>query len=818
MSVTVKKLSEDLGVSSDVILEQLRKMYVDVEDESSSIDDKIVGLVRIKLGIPEKVKKKPAKKKKKLSEAKPDEKKLPKKKEKEEEKTEDVPAPPDITDEKPETKVKAKKRSGLTVVGKVEELAETKKPEVSGTETKDAAGSDLSVEEKEKETSKKKKAEVLSDLEVVEKGERKKVFVKKPRKEEKRPIIEIIEKETAEVTIFRKRPGKSYRGKSRMVQETRSQAPRKTDQKLKVQLPVTLRNLAQRMNMKPSDLIKYFVGKGVFVNMNQDLDEDMAREVMSHFGYILELHDTIESIEKDLLSEPQEECKGKLEARAPVVTFMGHVDHGKTSLLDYIRKTMVTQSEKGGITQHIGAYKVDTPKGSVTFLDTPGHAAFTAMRARGANSTDVVVLVVAADDGVMPQTKEAIDHAKAAEVPIVVAINKCDLPGANPDKVRKGLQAEGLMPEAWGGDTVMVEVSAHTGDGVDELVEMLSLESEMLELKANPEIRARGVVIESKKTGAQGVVATLLVQNGTLKPGDVVLCGASYGRIKAMINDRGEKIHKALPSTPVGVLGLTEVPEAGEEFFVVKDEKKAKTLSLLKIDENRKRKMSTGRRVTLDDLHDRITEGSIKDLKLILKADVQGSVEALKSSLEELSTEDVKLNIVHSTVGKINESDIMLAVVTNAIIIGFHVKVDSAAEELAKQEEVDIRLYDIIYEAVADVKAAMEGLLEPEETEVFQGIAQVRQIFVATKIGKVAGCAVTKGTIHRKDRLRVKRDQEVVFEGEVNALKRFKDDVKEVKEGFECGITVKNFNDVRAGDIIEAYSIVKVARRLESRK
>jgi translation initiation factor IF-2 len=820
MSVTVKKLSEDLGVSSDAILEQLRKMYVDVEDESSSIDDKIVGLVRIKLGIPEKVKKKPVKKKKKLSEAKPDEKKLPKKKEKEEVKAEDVPVPQEeeAPDEKPETRVTAKKRSGLTVVGKVEELAETKKSEVSGPETKDTVGSDISVEEKEDESKKKKKVEVIPETEVIEKGERKKVFVKKPRKEEKRPIIEIIEKETAEVTVFRKRPGKSYRGKTRMVRETPSQAPRKTDQKLKVQFPVTVRNLAQRMNMKPSDLIRYFVGKGVLANMNQDLDEDMAREVMSHFGYILELHDTIESMEKDLLRETREEGKENLETRAPVVTFMGHVDHGKTSLLDYIRKTMVTQSEKGGITQHIGAYKVDTPKGSVTFLDTPGHAAFTAMRARGANATDVVVLVVAADDGVMPQTKEAIDHAKAAEVPIVVAINKCDLPGANPDKVRKELQAEGLMPESWGGDIVMVEVSAHTGEGVDELVEMLSLESEMLELKANPEIRARGVVIESKKTGAQGVVATLLVQNGTLKPGDVVLCGASYGRIKAMINDRGEKIHKALPSTPVGVLGLAEVPEAGEEFFVVKDEKKAKTLSLLKIDDNRKKKMSTGRRVTLDELHARIMEGTIKDLKLILKADVQGSVEALRSSLEELSTEDVKLNIVHSTVGKINESDIMLAVVTNAIIIGFHIKADSAAEELAKQEEVDIRLYDIIYEAVADVKAAMEGLLEPEENEVFQGIAQVRQIFVATKIGKVAGCAVTKGTIHRKDRLRVKRGQEVVFEGEVNALKRFKDDVKEVKEGFECGLTVKNFNDVREGDIIEAYSIVKVARRLESRK
>ncbi len=825
MSVTIKKLAADLGVDPEVILEQLRKMYVDVEDESSGIDEKIVGLIRIKLGIPDKAKKKPVKKKKKLSEAKPDEKKLPKKKEKEAEAAGEVPKPEAAEEEKPEQKGKAVKPSGLTVVGKIESLAEKEKDEEQqgGEEDKSAPSSEGkepgSDSGEDTSSHRKKKKEIeMPDLEVVEKGERKKVFVKKPRKEHKRPIIEIIEKETAEVTVFRKKPGKGHRNKTPLRYEVKPPAGRRSDQKLKVDVPITVRNLALRMSQKPSDLVRYFVGKGVLANINQDLDEDMARDVMAHFGYVLELHDTIESIEKDLAREYQEEGKGVSETRAPVVTFMGHVDHGKTSLLDYIRKTMVTKSEKGGITQHIGAYKVNTPKGSVTFLDTPGHAAFTAMRARGANATDVVVLVVAADDGVMPQTKEAIDHAKAAEVPIVVAINKCDLPGANPDKVRKELQAEGLAPESWGGTTVMVEVSAHTGEGVDELVEMLSLESEMLELKANPGIRARGVVIESKKTAGQGVVATLLVQNGTLKPGDIVLCGSCYGKIKAMIDERGEKIHKALPSTPVGVLGLMEVPCAGEEFFVVKDEKKAKTLSVLKIDETRKKKMAGGRRVTLDDLHARIMEGSVKDMKLIIKADVQGSLEALRSSLEELSTSEVKLNVVHATVGRINESDIMLAVVTNAIIIGFHVKVESGAEALAKEEDVDIRIYDIIYEAVADVKAGMEGLLEPEENEVFQGTAQVRQVFVASKIGKVAGCAVTKGTIHRKDRVRVKRAQEVVFDGEINALKRFKDDVKEVKEGFECGITVKNFNDIRSGDIIEAYSVVKVARRLESGK
>jgi translation initiation factor IF-2 len=520
-------------------------------------------------------------------------------------------------------------------------------------------------------------------------------------------------------------------------------------------------------------------------------------------------------MEKELVAEHREEEGAAVEKRAPVVTFMGHVDHGKTSLLDYIRKTMVTKGEKGGITQHIGAYKVDTDHGSVTFLDTPGHAAFTAMRARGAHATDVVVLVVAADDGVMPQTKEAIDHARAADVPIVVAINKCDLPDANPDKVKRGLQVEDLTTENWGGKTTMVEVSAKTGEGVDTLLELLMLESELLELKANTKLRARGTVIESKKTPGQGVVATLLVQNGTLRPGDIVLCGDNYGKVKAMINDRGERVNEALPSTPVEVLGLQGVPAAGDEFFVVKDEKKAKTLCSLKQSETRKEKMAESKRITLEDFHSYVVEGTVKELKIVLKADVQGSAEALKQSFEELKTEEVKTSIIHSAAGNINESDIMLAMVSNGVIIGFSVKVDPQAEELAKAEKVDIHLYDIIYEAIADIKASLEGLLEPEEKEVFQGRAEVREVFVTSKAGKVAGCSVIKGVIHRKDRVKLKRGGEVVFDGEINDLKRFKDDVKDVKEGFECGISIRGFNDIRKNDIIEAYIIEKVARRLE---
>jgi translation initiation factor IF-2 len=428
------------------------------------------------------------------------------------------------------------------------------------------------------------------------------------------------------------------------------------------------------------------------------------------------------------------------------------------------------------------------------------------MRARGANITDVVVLVVAADDGVMPQTKEAIHHARAAGVPIVVAINKCDLPGANPDRVKTELQQEDLMAEDWGGKTVMVEVSAKTGEGVNNLVEMLMLESEMLELRANNKLRARGVVVEGKKTPGQGITATLLVKNGTLHLGDFILSGVYFGKVKAMINDRGERVTEAPPASPVEILGLQGVPQAGDEFFVVKDEKKARTLSLLKQNEMRQRGMAGSQRVTLEDLHARIEEGSIKELKIIMKADVQGSVEAIQQSLRELGTKEVKVNIIHAAVGNISESDVMLAMVSNAVIIGFHVKTDPAADELARSEKIDINVYDVIYEAIDSIKAAMEGLLEPVEQEVFQGRAEVREVF-STKAGKVAGCAVLKGTIHRKDRMRVKRAQEIVFEGEVDALRRFKDDVREVKEGFECGISLRNFNDIRKKDILEAFII-----------
>ncbi|MBI1976650.1 MAG: translation initiation factor IF-2, partial [Candidatus Omnitrophica bacterium] len=495
--------------------------------------------------------------------------------------------------------------------------------------------------------------------------------------------------------------------------------------------------------------------------------------------------------------------------------FMGHVDHGKTSLLDYIRKTRVAAKEAGGITQHIGAYQVQIGKGKVTFLDTPGHEAFTALRARGANITDIVVLVVAADDGVMPQTIEAIDHAKAAKVPIVVAINKCDLPGANVDTVKSKLAEVNLLPEDWGGKTVTVSVSAKTGVGIDGLLEMLLLETELLELKANPKKPASGAVIEAKLTPERGALATVLVQNGTLRVGDPVLCGMTYGKVRAMWNDRLQPVQEAGPAAPVEISGLSGVPEAGDPFFVVTDLEQAKEIANKRLAEKEARGFKpTQQHITLEDLYARIKEGKIKELKLVTKADVQGSLQVLNQIINRLGTGEVKVDIIHSGVGDINESDVMLAAASDAIVLGFHVRVDFSAQAAAAREGVDLRVYDIIYEVEAAVRAAMEGLLDPEIQEQMVGKAQVLQTFDVPKIGTIAGCKVTGGKIHRKVLVRLVRGKDVIFEGKVGSLKRFKDDVREVLEGFECGIGIEGFNDIHTGDIIEAYEKVEKERKL----
>lgn len=581
---------------------------------------------------------------------------------------------------------------------------------------------------------------------------------------------------------------------------------------LKVNLPITVKDLAVKLQIKANDLIKRLLEKRILVTINQMLNEEVSNSIAGDFGYRIERLPTDEEI---LLTESEKDDPKNLKPRAPIVTFMGHVDHGKTSLLDMIRKTKVVDKEAGGITQHIGAYEVVLPKGKVTFLDTPGHAAFTAMRARGANVTDVVVLVVAADDGIMPQTIEAIDHARAADVPMVVAINKIDKQNINTDKVKKQLAERDLAPEDWGGKTITVGVSAKTGQGIDELLEMLLLESEMLELKANPNRLATGVVIEAELSKGKGPVATVLVANGTLKVGDIIIVGLNYGRIKAMLDDKGHRIHEAPPAKPVEILGLSGVPSAGERFYVVTDEKRAREIVTARRLEADKKKLEAGsQKISLDDLYNKIKEGEVKELKMILKADVQGSLEALKDSFENLTTKEVKLSIIHGQVGNINESDIMLASASNAVILGFHVDVIPGAKALAKQEGVDVRLYNVIYEAVNDVEAAMEGMLEPVIEEVFLGRAEVKQVFKVSRVGIVAGCFVSKGVVSRNAICKLIRNKEVIFKGKITSLKHVKDDIKEAKEGFECGISL-SFNDIKKGDLIEAVEIRKVARRLK---
>jgi translation initiation factor IF-2 len=580
----------------------------------------------------------------------------------------------------------------------------------------------------------------------------------------------------------------------------------------KVRIPeiLTVKDLAESLNVKPADVIKKLLGLGSLVTINQQIDSDRATLVADAFGMDVEI---IPILQEQFVEEKEDPAK--LKPRPPIVTIMGHVDHGKTSLLDAIRKTRVAEKEAGGITQHIGAYRVTTSKGEVVFLDTPGHEAFTAMRARGAQATDIVVLVVAADDGVMPQTVEAIDHARAAGVKIVVAVNKIDLPTANPEKIKRELAQHDLSPEEWGGKTIFVEVSAKKGTNIDKLLEMLALEAELLELKANPDRSAQGVVVEARVDPRRGVTATLLIQKGTLKQGDIVVAGVAMGRARALTDDHGTRLAEAGPSTPVEALGLSAVPQAGDRFSVMIDEREARSLVERRQhainEEALKRK-----HVTLENLHDHVAEGKIRELKIILKADVQGSVQALRDSLERLSTDEIRLNVIHAGVGGINETDVALADASDAVIIGFNVRADAKSEELARRDSVSIRAYRIIYEAIEDIRAAMEGLLEPEKSEVRMGSAEVRQVFRVSKLGNIAGCMVLDGKIVRGAKARLMRDNVVVHEGTIESLKRFKDDAREVEKGFECGIGFANFQDIKPKDIIEAYTEETKARKLES--
>ncbi|MHB8154577.1 MAG: translation initiation factor IF-2 [Candidatus Omnitrophota bacterium] len=594
--------------------------------------------------------------------------------------------------------------------------------------------------------------------------------------------------------------------------EVKVEVQAQPEKEIELELPITVKDLAIKLQEKSSILIKHLMGMGIMIGINQTLDEAVLNKLCLKYNFGIKKALNAEEVilkEHNKIDAPQEQ-----KSRSPIVTFMGHVDHGKTSLLDAIRKTKVTEGEHGGITQHIGAYRVSLAQGEITFLDTPGHEAFTAMRARGARITDIVVLVVAADDGIMPQTQEAIDHARAAGVSIIVAINKIDKAQANLDTVKKQLAAVGLNPEDWGGKTITVAVSAKTGAGIDSLLEMILLQAEMMELKANPDRLAYGVVVEARMAKGKGPVATLLVQNGTLHLNQNIIVGNLYGKIRAMLNDRGQGVTTVGPATPVEILGINGIPQVGEQFFVVEDERQAKSLIQARVEKDKQQQVKEVKRVNLEELHAQIAAGKIKELNLIIKADVQGSLEAIKDTLDKLNVSEIKINIIHMGAGNINTSDVILAVASDALLLGFNVSADQPAKELISKEGIEVKMYSIIYELANDIKAAVEGMLDPKLKKVFLGKAEVRKMFKLSHSGIIAGCFVTKGKINRNCMITLMRNGAVAFEGKISSLKRFKDDVREVGEGFECGIAVGGFDQLVEGDIIEAYDIEKIARRL----
>jgi len=574
---------------------------------------------------------------------------------------------------------------------------------------------------------------------------------------------------------------------------------------------ISVADLAHKMAVKASEVIKALMNMGMMVTINQVLDQETAIILVEEMGHVAK---AAAANDPEAFLEDTQHAEAVQASRPPVVTVMGHVDHGKTSLLDYIRRSRVASGEAGGITQHIGAYHVETPRGMVTFLDTPGHEAFTAMRARGAKATDVVILVVAADDGVMPQTIEAIHHAKAANVPLVVAVNKIDKPEANPERVKQELVAQEVIPEEYGGETMFVEVSAKTGNGIDNLLEAVLLQAEVLELKAPHNVPAKGLVIEGRLDKGRGPVSTILIQSGTLKRGDMLLAGSAFGRVRAMLDEAGREIKEAGPSIPVEILGLSDVPAAGEEVIVLNDERKAREIALFRQGKFRDVKLAKQQAAKLENMFEQMGEGEVKSLPLIIKSDVQGSFEALATSLQKLSTDEVKVNIIHTGVGAISESDVNLAAASKAVVIGFNVRADAGARKLIESSGVDVRYYNIIYEAVDEVRAALGGMLSPEQKESVIGSVEIREVYRISKVGTVAGCYVLDGVVRRGSRVRVLRDNVVIHTGELDSLKRFKDDVKEVKANFECGLSLRNFNDIEVGDTLEVFEVVEVARTL----
>ena len=705
---------------------------------------------------------------------------------------------------------RAGRLSGTKVLGKVEFSRENRKKRKKRKRRKDRLESDEEYSRKRR----KSKDEKTTDSKPKKKKKSRRSRVDEEDVEKK--MRETLQKMKGSDTVGSKRQKRRRQRREEREEELAQQEEMEEleNQILDVTEFITVSDLADEMGVQANDVITTCMQLGMMVSINQRLDASTIELVADEFGYDINFVDAEEMIEEEF--EIEEDDPEDLEPRSPIITVMGHVDHGKTSLLDYIRKTKVAAGEAGGITQHVGAYEVETDSGKrITFLDTPGHEAFTAMRSRGAQATDIVILVVAADDAVMPQTIEAINHAKAAGVSIVVAINKMDKEGANPDKIKQQLSEQGVIVEEYGGKNQVAEVSAHTGEGIDELLEKVLIEAELMELQANPNRLAQGIVLESRIDKGKGTVANILVQNGTLKIGDPFVAGPVFGRVRAMEDEHGNRLQEAGPSEPVQLTGFDDTPQAGDRIIVSKDDKSAKEIANQRQQIRREQSLRKVKHLTLDDLSRRMALGEVSELNIIIKADVDGSIEALSGALQKLGTEEVSVSIIHTGSGAITESDVLLASASDAIIIGFQVRPTSTARKLAESESIDIRLFSVIYDAVDEVRDALEGLLSPEIKEEMKGLVTVREIFKISRVGTIAGCYVTEGKINRNNPIRVIRDGVVIYEGEIDSLKRFKEDVKEVQSGYECGLSVENFNDIKVGDEIESYEIVEEKRKLE---
>jgi len=848
--VRVHELARDLNMTNKVLLAQLNDMDISVKSHMSSLDDDVIEKIKASLfgtkkETIEETRIKPTvirrrRKEAKVdipetSEAQPEEAETPA--EKIEKSIDEEPATVEAAAEEPKTVKEPEADEKPTAKKAVKPKKKAAKKELS------AKIINLPLKPVEKPGKKEKASPKKAGAKVEKLSARKKAFADAPqpeaesdtggprkKKHKKKAEEPDVDKKFLKKKIsFRKKAviegedlySKGYRprkqrkmGRGKKIttgQKTQITVAKAIKRRIKIDEAIVLADLAKRMGIKSNEIIQSMMAMGSMATVNQTIDFETAVLIASEFDYEVERA----SFEEDIILKQETDDPAKLAPRPPVVTIMGHVDHGKTSLLDVIRKSRISEMEAGGITQHIGAYNVATDKGQIAFLDTPGHEAFTAMRARGAQVTDIVVLVVAADDGVMPQTIEAINHAKAAEVPIIVAINKIDKQNAEPEKVQRELAEIGLTPEEWGGETIYVSVSAKQAQGIDDLLEMISLQAEVLELKANPDKLAAGHVVEAKIDPGRGAVATILVREGTLRAGDSVVCGQHYGRIRALLDDRNAPVESAGPSIPVEIVGLSGVPMAGDEFLALKDEKNAKQISEHRQQKQRSKELAQSSRMSLDKLFERMQEGEVKDLNLIIKADVHGSIEALNDSLTKLSNDEVNVNVVHSASGTITESDVSLATVSNAIVIGFNVRPSPKVQSMASDEKVDMRFYDVIYDVIKDIKNAMAGMMASTFEEHILGSAEVREVFQIPKTGNIAGCYVTDGKIERGQNLRLLRDGVVVYTGKNSSLRRFKDDAKEVQTGYECGIGIENFNDIKVGDTIECYYLEEIRPEIE---